>query len=143
MAAEDGWARIQAHLETYRRDPEQGHDWNPYGKPTTALLLTARGRKTGKARTLPLIYRKIGDAYVIVGSKGGSPDNPVWYKNLSAEPDCEIQVKHDVFRVTARTAQGAERAALWREMVEALPQYEDYQALTDREIPVVVLERRP
>lgn len=140
MAEADGWERIKAHIETYRADPEKGHDWNPYGKQTTALLLTTTGRKTGKKRTLPLIYRKIGPNYVIVGSKGGASEDPLWYRNLQANPEAEIQVKFDHLKVRARTAQGAERESLWREMVDELPQYDEYQGRTDREIPVIVLE---
>jgi len=140
MSENDGWARIKAHIETYRSDPEKGHDWNPYGKPTTALLLTTTGRKSGKKRTLPLIYQKVGDNYVIAGSKGGADAHPVWYLNLVANPVVEIQVRHDVMKARARTATGAEREALWKEMVAMLPQYVEYQSKTDRQIPVVVLE---
>ncbi len=140
--ADDGWERIKAHLKLYRENPDAGHDWDPYGKMVSSLLLTATGRKTGKARTLPLIYKKVGKAYIIVGSKGGAPDNPVWYKNLQANPDCEIQVKHDHIKVRARTAAGAEREKLWKEMAVVLPQYDEYQARTDRQIPVVVLDPR-
>ena len=138
----DEGSRIRDHLKTYRENPEQGHDWNPYGKPVTALLLTVTGRTSGKLRTRPLIYRKIGANYVLVASKGGSPDHPFWYTNLVSNPDCEIQVIREVFKVRARTATGDERAALWPQMVELLPQYEEYQSKTDRELPVVVLEPR-
>jgi len=128
------------HLKTYRENPEQGHAWNPYGKEVTALLLTSTGRTTGKPRTRPLIYRKIGGNYVIVASKGGAPDNPMWYRNLLSNPDCEIQVIRDHIKCRARTAVGAERAELWPQMVDLLPQYAEYQSKTDREIPVIVLE---
>jgi deazaflavin-dependent oxidoreductase (nitroreductase family) len=137
---DDGWERIKAHLKNYRENPEQGHNWNPYGKEVTALLLTVKGRKTGKPRTLPLIYRKIGKNYVLVGSKGGSPDHPFWYKNLLASPEAEIQVVRDVIKVRARTAEGAEREALWTQMVDLLPQYAEYQSNTERKLPVIVLE---
>lgn len=140
--ADDSWEGIKAHTKLYRENPDEGHEWNPYGKVVPALLLTATGRTTGKPRTLPLIYKTVGNAYVIVGSKGGTPDHPVWYKNLQANPDCEIQVRHDHLKVRARTAEGDERDSLWKEMVEVLPQYTEYQSLTDREIPVVVLELR-
>jgi deazaflavin-dependent oxidoreductase (nitroreductase family) len=136
----EGWERIRAHIDLYRDDPDKGHDWAPYGKPTTALLLTATGRKTGARHTLPLIYRKVGADFVVVGSKAGAPTHPSWYLNLLANPDCHIQVGRATFKARARTAGGAERAALWPLMVEAFPQYADYQASTEREIPVVVLE---
>jgi deazaflavin-dependent oxidoreductase (nitroreductase family) len=132
-----GWV---AHLKAYRENPDQGHDWDAYGKPVTALLLIVKGRTSGKLRTRPLIYRKVGRNYILVGSKGGSPDHPFWYKNLLANPEAEIQVRREHIKVRARTAQGAEREALWAQMADLLPQFEDYKARTDRELPVVVLE---
>ena len=142
MAETDSWERIKEHLKLYREDPEAAHDWNPYGKTVTALLLTASGRKTGKKRTRPLIYKKVDGNYVLVASMGGAPKNPSWYENLVVNPDAEIQVKRDVIQVRARTAVGAERERLWTEMVALLPQYEEYQSRTDRRLPVVVLEPR-
>jgi deazaflavin-dependent oxidoreductase (nitroreductase family) len=140
MNETDGANRVKAHLDLYRADPDKGHDWNPYGKLTQALLLTTTGRKTGKKRTLPLIYKKVGPNYVIAGSKGGADAHPVWYLNLVADPEVQIQVRRDLMTARARTATGEERRALWTEMVEVLPQYDEYQSKTDREIPVVVLE---
>lgn len=142
MAAADTWERIKAHIQLYREDPEQAHDWNPYGKVVPALLLTTTGRKSGKQRTLPLIYGKAGDAFVLVGSKGGTPEHPLWYRNLVANPEAKIQVKRDLIPVRARTATGAERDALWTMMVTVLPQYEEYQSRTTRQLPVVVLDPR-
>ena len=138
----DQWQRIKSHLEQYREDPEAAHEWNPYGKVVPALLLTAYGRTSGKPRARPLIYKKVGDKYVIVASMGGAPTHPNWYLNLVANPDCEIQVAKETIEVRARTAEGDERAELWTEMVEVLPQYAEYQTRTDRQIPVVVLEPR-
>jgi deazaflavin-dependent oxidoreductase (nitroreductase family) len=90
---------------------------------------------------LPLIYGTHGDHQVIVGSKGGNPRHPGWYLNLVAEPAVEVQVGADRFSARARTASGEERAALWDKMAEIWPPYNEYQAKTEREIPVVVLER--
>jgi deazaflavin-dependent oxidoreductase (nitroreductase family) len=142
MTDENGWDRIKAHIKLYREDPDQAHAWNPYGKVVPALLLTATGRTSGKPRSLPLIYGKSGDNHILVASKGGTPDNPEWYKNLLANPDCEIQVAREHFKVRARTAEPAEREQLWDMMVGILPQYAEYQSRTDRKIPVVVLEPR-
>ncbi len=139
----DPWVAIKAHIEKYRTDPVAAHEHNPYGKVVPALLLNATGRKTGRVRSRPLVYKKVGDSYVIVASKGGAPRSPHWYHNLVANPDCEVQVAAETYAVRARTAEGDERERLWAEMVEVLPQYEEYQALTDRVIPVVVLEPRP
>lgn len=135
-------ASFLAHLKTYREDPDKGHAWNPYGKPVTALVLTVKGRTSGKLRARPLVYTKVGDAWVIVASKGGSDEHPFWYTNLMAEPDAEIQVAHDHIKVRARTAEGAEREALWPKVVDQLPQYAEYQTRTTRQLPVIVLERR-
>jgi deazaflavin-dependent oxidoreductase (nitroreductase family) len=78
----------------------------------------------------------------VVASKGGAPDHPDWYKNLVATPDAAIQVRDEQIAVRARTAQDDERDRLWGLMTEAWPAYSDYQRKTDRQIPVVVFERR-
>ena len=136
------WQRIQQHIQQYKEDPVAAHEHNPYGKVVPALMLTARGRRTGKDRSLPLIYRKVGNSFVIVGSKAGLDDHPAWYKNLLANPDCHIQVAREHYDVRARTTSGTEREDLWAQMAEVLPQYEEYQSRTERQIPVVVLDPR-
>jgi deazaflavin-dependent oxidoreductase (nitroreductase family) len=78
---------------------------------------------------------------VIVASKGGAPDPPAWYLNLEKNPDVEVQVRDDVFRARARTATPEEKPELWRTMTATWPDYDAYQRKTEREIPVVVLER--
>jgi deazaflavin-dependent oxidoreductase (nitroreductase family) len=124
----------------------QGHlfDSTPLGGPgvVPCLLLTTTGRKSGRARIQPLIYGKTDAGYVIVASRGGAKTNPAWYLNLVEQPEVQVQVATDKFRATARTATGDERARLWKQMVEVYAPYDDYQARTDREIPVVVLERQ-
>jgi deazaflavin-dependent oxidoreductase (nitroreductase family) len=89
---------------------------------------------------LPLIYKKVGDDYVIIASKGGFPKHPVWYLNLVDNPQCDIRVGKDIFSARARVAEGEERSRLWEELVEIYPPYTAYQEATDRVIPVVVLE---
>jgi deazaflavin-dependent oxidoreductase (nitroreductase family) len=138
MAAKEpelpGW--IQDHLNKYlATNGADGHIWN--GKPT--LLLTATGRSSGKDRTLPLLYGRDGANYVIVASRGGAPDHPGWYKNLVANPQVKLQVGAQKLSARASTAKGAERARLWKLMVEVWPDYVEYQKKTTREIPVVVL----
>jgi deazaflavin-dependent oxidoreductase (nitroreductase family) len=125
---------VDRYLET---DGEDGHDWN--GNPT--LLLTTRGRRSGEPHTLPLIYGRDGDRLVIVASRGGAPKHPAWYLNLLTDPEAEVQVGAEVFPVRARTAEPAEKARMWSTMAAIWPAYDDYQAKTDREIPVVVLDR--
>jgi proline iminopeptidase len=78
---------------------------------------------------------------VIIASKGGAPEHPGWYENIEKTPDVELQVMDEVFQARARNAQGEERARLWRKANEVWPHYDEYATKTDREIPVVVLER--
>ena len=128
----------QEHVERYRAtEGEEGHEW----QGTVTLLLTTKGRKSGEERTTPLIYGRSGDDFLVVASKGGADEPPAWFTNLEADPDVGVQVKGDVFRARARVATPEEKPAMWATMVEEWPAYEDYQAKTDREIPVVVLER--
>jgi proline iminopeptidase len=129
----------QEHVRRYRETGgEVGHIWKRGAK---ILLLTTRGRKTGNQTTTPLIYENDGDNYVIVASKGGAPDDPGWYRNLEQDPDVELQVMADAFPARAHTAQGDERQRLWQLVNKQWPDYDRYQGRTDREIPVVVLER--
>ena len=127
------------HVERYRAtDGEEGYVWR---RDTTILLLTTTGRRSGEERTTPLIFREVDGAYVIVASKGGTPEHPDWYVNLRADPHATVQIKGEVFEATARDADGDERSRLWGLMAEVWPDYDAYQQKTDREIPVVVLER--
>ena len=129
----------KAHVDRYRAtDGAEGYDWR---NGTTILLLTTTGRRSGKQVTTPLIFRAHDGDYVVVASKGGSPKRPDWYANLEANPDVEVQVKGDRFRAKARTASSVEKPELWRLMTEVWPDYDGYQRRTEREIPVVVLER--
>jgi len=91
--------------------------------------------------TLPLIFGRSGADYVVVASKGGAPTNPAWYLNLEANPEVKVQVKAEKFTARTHTANAAERAVLWPKMVEIYAPYTQYQAKTDRQIPVVVLTR--
>ena len=129
----------QEHVERYRAtDGEEGYIWR---RETTILLLTTKGRRSGDERTTPLIFREVDGSYVIVASKGGTPEHPDWYANLQSDPHATVQVKGDVFEATARTAGPDERGRLWKLMAEVWPDYDAYQEKTDREIPVVLLER--
>jgi deazaflavin-dependent oxidoreductase (nitroreductase family) len=128
----------QEHVDRYRAtDGEEGHEW----QGTHTLLLTTTGRKSGQQRTTPLIYDPVGDAYAIVASKGGADEPPAWFLNLEASPEVDVQVKADKFTARARTASAEEKAAIWPQMVEQWPAYDEYQASTDRDIPIVLLER--
>jgi deazaflavin-dependent oxidoreductase (nitroreductase family) len=128
------------HVRVYRETGgRRGYHW----RGAEILLLNTTGRRSGEPRTMPLIMRADGDGrWVIVASKGGHPDHPAWYKNLQADPEVTIEVRDEEIPVRARDAEGEERERLWSMMTEVWPAYDDYQAKTDRQIPVVVLERR-
>jgi deazaflavin-dependent oxidoreductase (nitroreductase family) len=139
MASDEDELFGAEHVRVYRETGgERGYRW----RGTTILLLTTRGRKSGQPRTTPLIHRTDGDRWVVVASKGGAPENPGWYENLRADADATIQVRDEVIEVRAEDAAGEERERLWSLMADVWPAYDDYQAKTDREIPVVVLSRR-
>ncbi len=128
----------QEHVDRYRAtDGAEGHEW----RGTQTLLLTTTGRKSGEPRVAPLIYGTDNDSYLIVASVGGADKPPAWYLNLSANPEVEVQVLGERFKARARTADGEEKPRLWEKMVAEWPAYDEYQARTERQIPVVVLER--
>jgi deazaflavin-dependent oxidoreductase (nitroreductase family) len=131
-----GWVaeHVRRYIET---NGEDGYWWK--GAPT--LILTTLGRRSGKARRLALIYSEDNGRYIIVASKGGSDAHPEWYLNLRENPDVMVQVREDRFRARARTARPEERKDLWPRMVEIWPDYDKYQQKTDRQIPLVILER--
>ena len=136
---------IKDHIAIYLKDGEAGHYWDASqgggeGMLTT-LLLTTTGRKSGKRLVLPLIYRPTSDGgYCVIASKGGAPANPAWFLNLEASPSVQIQVATQKYDAVARVAQGEERERLWQLMVDYNAPYTDYQAATERQIPVVVLD---
>ena len=129
---------MQEHMQKYLATKgEDGHIWK--GVPT--LLLTTTGRRSGNPVMVPLIYGQQDDQYIVVGSKGGNMDHPYWYLNLVAQPMVQVQVAADRFVAKARTATLQERPAIWELMAKIWPAYDEYQSKTDREIPLVVLER--
>jgi proline iminopeptidase len=130
-----GQEHVDAYLET---DGEVGHDWRR-GAPT--LVLTTKGRRSGEQRRNALIYGMAGDDPMIVASKGGHPAHPAWYLNLRDEPAVQVQIRGDRFDAHARDATPEERPELWKRMTAIWPDYDAYQQRTDREIPVVILER--
>jgi deazaflavin-dependent oxidoreductase (nitroreductase family) len=110
----------------------------PWGIPV--LLLTTTGRKSGQPRTLPLLFIEEGDRIIIVASKGGIPSEPLWYKNLVANPECYVQIKRRKMKMSARTASPEEREALWPKLVAHYSDFASYATWTDRIIPVLILE---
>lgn len=131
-----GW--VATHIRRYvETDGKQGHLY--HGLPT--LLLTTRGRRSGKLRRTALIYGQDGDRYLLVASNGGAPNHPAWYLNLVEHSEVELQVGPHKFIARARTATSEEKPSLWRQMVSIFPQYDNYQAKAGRDIPVVIVER--
>ena len=129
---------VRKHIQDYvESNGEKGHSWRGF----PALLLTTRGRKTGKLHRTGLIYGRDGDNYLLVASKGGAPTHPNWYLNLVKNPEVVLQVGAEKFRGRARTATPEEKKRLWPVMVKIFPDYEKYQEKTERVIPVVIVER--
>jgi deazaflavin-dependent oxidoreductase (nitroreductase family) len=127
------------HVDRYvATDGEEGYTWR---EGTEILILTTKGRKSGKLRSTPLIFGRHGDDYLVVGSKGGAPVAPAWYSNLVADPEVQVQVKGDRFMAHARTATVEEKPERWKTMTAAWKHYDEYRQRTKREIPVVILTR--
>ena len=105
------------------------------------IIVTNRGNKTGAIRKTPLMRVKDGDNYVLVGSQGGAPKNPVWVYNLRADASVEIRDETDVYSMRVREVEdNPERARLWDIAVAAFAPYEEYQNKTTRKIPVFLAE---
>ena len=106
------------------------------------ILVHHVGAKSGTERVNPLVYQADGDDWVIFASKNGAPDNPDWYHNLKANPETTIEVGADTIAVTAIEVEGAERTRIWEAQKAVIPQFAEYEASTDRTIPVISLRRR-
>lgn len=109
-------------------------------EPPPMLVLVTTGCRSGQRREAVLPYFTFGERFVVVGSKGGAPDDPAWVSNLRHTPGAEITVARKQQRVNGRIAQGAEREELWAKITANMAVYDKYQARTEREIPLVVLE---
>ena len=136
------WSWVREQVETYERTGgREGNTFMDTGLPV--VLLTTRGQKTGKLRKSPLMRVEHDGEYALVASKGGMPDNPLWYGNLIANPhEATLQDGPEPFTIDVREVEGEERAAWWSRAVEAYPPYAEYQEKADRIIPVVVVGRR-
>jgi deazaflavin-dependent oxidoreductase (nitroreductase family) len=106
------------------------------------LLLETTGAKSGQQRISPLVYLADGDRLVIFGSNAGRPRHSAWYHNILANPSVTIEIGADKYDAIASVVTGEEREELWKKQVAAAPYFADYQAKTDREIPVIVLDRK-
>lgn len=110
------------------------------GRPI--IILTTIGAKTGKIRKTPLMRIEHDGSYAVVASKGGAPKHPVWYHNLVAHPEVELQDGATKKKYLAHEASGEEKAAWWARATETWPDYDEYQTKTDRQIPLFVLTPR-
>lgn len=133
-------------LRYIRSEGREGHyfDSSERGEGETGivptLILATTGRTSGKTISIPLVYGKLSDEYVVIASKGGSGQPPSWYLNILQNPIVEVLVKENLFYARARVAVGEERLRLWALMNNVLPKYEEYQRAVDRVLPVIVLE---
>ena len=129
---------VAKHTREYvETDGKKGHKW----RGVHTLVLTTTGRRSGDKRRNALIYGTDGDDYIVVASKGGHKNHPLWYLNLVADPNVQVQVLGEKFKARARAASPEEKKRLWPKMAKIWPEYDKYQARTDRDIPVVILER--
>ena len=129
---------IRQHIAAYvATDGAEGHLFN--GVPM--LLLTTRGRRSGLLRRTAVIYGRRGGDYLVVASDSGAPTHPSWYLNLTADPRVRVQVRADRFDALASVVPADEREAAWKEVTGVFPTFDEYQARTDRVIPVVSLRR--
>ena len=134
--------RAMSAVNTWIYRASGGRLGNRFSHGAPVFLLVTKGRKSGEQRTAPLLYLEDGDRYVVVASKGGMSHHPAWFLNLEADPDCSIEIGRERLPMRARRASDDEKRALWPRLVEMYPPYADYQARTERNIPVVVLEPR-
>ena len=126
-------AWVAKHIRRYvESDGEKGH--RAYGHDS--LLLTTRGRRSGKLRRTALWYLRDGDRYLLAGSDA----DPAWVRNVRAHPAVVVQIRGDTFAALARVASAAERAVLWERLTSEIPKYAGYQERSRRELPVVILE---
>jgi deazaflavin-dependent oxidoreductase (nitroreductase family) len=129
--------RLQSRINIWLYHKTNGRIGAKVGTAPVCLLTTT-GRKSGMARTVPLLYLADGERVVVVASKRGTPANPEWYLNLVASPQVTVEIDGDARAMLARTAEPAERAALWPRVVEMYKGFAKYQKRTAREIPVVI-----
>ena len=134
----------KANVTMYRAtDGRLGSKWRvgsafPRGLPI--CLLTTTGRKSGEERISPLLFLEDGENVILVASQGGLPKNPMWYLNIKADPVVTVQIKSRIRSMKARVAAEDERARLWPMLRAMYPDFDNYQAWTDRVIPVIVCE---
>src|SRR5512143_3382299 len=134
--------KVMSRLNTWAYRASRGRIGGKFLRGAPVLLLTTVGRKSGRPQTAPLLYLRDGERVVVVASKGGMDHHPLWYRNLVAQPDVEVQIGGQVQPMRARTADEAEKRELWPRLVAMYRDFADYQARTTRDIRVVILAPR-
>ncbi len=133
------WEVVSDHVERYLdSDGADGADW----EGSQVIILSTTGRKSGKLRRTPLIRVSDGDNYLVIASMGGAPNHPAWYLNMVENPEVTVQDRAEVHELIARRATSEEKAALWPIAAEVWPDYDNYQASTDRDIPLMICSPR-
>jgi deazaflavin-dependent oxidoreductase (nitroreductase family) len=128
----------QGVIDDFRAN--DGKTSGPFAE-TPLMILTTTGAKSGKERVIPIVYTRDGDRLVIAASKAGAPTNPDWYWNVVANPEVKVELPGDTFTARASVVDRTERDRLYAAHAEAMPNFAEYETLTDRVIPIVVLER--
>lgn len=134
--------QVMSKLNTWAYRASGGRLGAKFMHGAPVFLLITKGRKSGQERTAPLIYVEDGDDYLVVASKGGMSHHPAWYLNLEAEPRCEVEIAGRRIPMIATRVSDEEKKALWPKVCEVYPDYDDYQARTTRNIPVMRLTKR-
>ncbi len=146
-ATSEEMAKIIPYLKVFSSLNEKIYRWTGgrvLGKLNgyDVCLVTMTGAKSGKQRVIPLMYVPYKEGVIIVASQGGAPRNPVWFNNLVAHPDIEVQYKSRKMKLRARRAEADEKEAVWPVCCEYYPDYDLYQKRTPRDIPVFICEPR-
>ena len=134
--------KLMSRANTWVYKKTDGKIGGKFLQGAPVALLTTIGRKTGEPRVSPLLYWREGNRIVLIASKGGAANHPLWYLNLKANPNVTVQIKDEVLNLTARDATEDERAHYWPKMASMYTSFEDYQSWTDRVIPVVICDPR-
>ena len=134
--------RVMTLLNVWAYRLTGGRTGGTFLQGAPVCLVTVKGKRSGTLRTVALLYLAAGDDVVLVASKGGMSHHPAWYHNMIANPDVEVQIGSTTRRMRARRASSAEKAALWPRLIAMYRDYDDYQARTTREIPVMILSPR-
>jgi deazaflavin-dependent oxidoreductase (nitroreductase family) len=137
-------AMSATHARMYRATGGQlGKNWrigSALRQSVPVCLVTTIGRKSGRPRTVPLVYLDDGDRIIVVASQGGLPSNPQWYGNLQANPQVQVRIGRRTRQMSARVANADERCTLWPRLVDMYADFASYASWTEREIPVVICE---